>query len=468
MEGTKRVPGDVRAQLPAAPPKQPLSIGLVGLGTISKYYLAALADGITARLDAVADIHAEALATLPNGIATTLDYRELLEMPLDAVVVTVPNDLHYEICDAALRAGKHVCCEKPLADPSAAAQLEALAAERGLVLFTAFHRRYNASLRRLAALAPDARAAFLEYSERIEDHCGKDLWYLDPARCGGGCLADNGPNAFDMLDSILGRPRVISARVLSDANGVDVRAEVHLECGERAIPAQVLLDWTYPFGERKELMLQLSNGLVARADLLGKWAGFKASLFHEYVAVVDDFIAAIADGSRRGGDGLAIAQLVADAYVAARSHSVTVPDTRDNPGVEDKVGGPARLIKVLRHVRHDRGMTLLPLESRCIQRGEIHEIVTTDEVNVRAGQRVDRVSFVGFAEFLQPAVVERGDSVVVGTTVGRVLGFDGCHYPNHYNILIAVRELRPSSELGVRVGDVINFLPPSQRGDAPG
>jgi hypothetical protein len=111
--------------------------------------------------------------------------------------------------------------------------------------------------------------------------------------------------------------------------------------------------------------------------------------------------------------------------------------------------GPKRtvegvVVKVLTHRRTDRGMSLEEFASRCVREGDVHELVTTDHDETRPGARIDRVGFLGFAEILRAGVVDRGDEVWLdGARVGTVLGFDGCHLPNHYNILI--RSDRPVS-----------------------
>ena len=104
--------------------------------------------------------------------------------------------------------------------------------------------------------------------------------------------------------------------------------------------------------------------------------------------------------------------------------------------------GPKRvvrgaLVKVLVHRRTDRGMRLEEHAARCVRRGEVHELVTTDQWEPRAGARIDRVGFLGFVELGCGGVIDRGDLVRIGdAVVGTVLGFDACHLPNHYNILI--------------------------------
>lgn len=119
------------------------------------------------------------------------------------------------------------------------------------------------------------------------------------------------------------------------------------------------------------------------------------------------------------------------------------------------------IVKLLRHTRTDRGMRLEEFESRCVRAGEIHELVTTDQHDTAAGARVDRVGFIGFVELRDGGVIDRADEVWIGDRyVGAVLGFDACHYPNHYNVLIATDDLVTGPSLGITPEDPVRFARP--------
>jgi hypothetical protein len=122
------------------------------------------------------------------------------------------------------------------------------------------------------------------------------------------------------------------------------------------------------------------------------------------------------------------------------------------------------VVKLLHHKRDDRGMTLIEHESRCVRRGDIHELVTTDQAGAVSGDRIDRVGFLGFIEIESAGVVERGDAVIhKGTVLGSVLGFDECHVPNHYNILVAAPRLCTAGEIGLEVEDAVTFQNPTKK-----
>ncbi|MFA1546930.1 DUF6917 domain-containing protein [Actinomadura chokoriensis] len=126
---------------------------------------------------------------------------------------------------------------------------------------------------------------------------------------------------------------------------------------------------------------------------------------------------------------------------------------------------PATVVKVLAHRRHDRGMRLEPFASRCVRAGEVHELVATDHGETAPGARIDRVAFLGFAEINGAGVLDRGDELWIGgRCVGVLLGFDGCHLPNHYNVLVRAEPARTGTELGLLPGERLAF----RQGPAPG
>ncbi|MEV6357727.1 Gfo/Idh/MocA family protein [Streptomyces hydrogenans] len=318
----------------------PLRLGIAGLGVISRFYVAAAERMPEWEVAAVCDLREEALDPFRGRVACHTDHRAMLAAgPLDALVVAVPNHAHAEVCADALRAGVPVCVEKPLAlDPADGRRLAALSRELGVPVLTAFHRRYNdrvlALLDRLPA--PDApvrvESVTVRYLERIEEHIGADTWYLDPARCGGGCVADNGPNAFDLVRLLLGETpsEVVAAKVVRDAAGTDRQAVVELAGpGGRG---RVELDWSYP-GEVKDVVVRLDDGTELSADMLGGRPGFKESLWHEYEGVLRDVAALreLPDPSRAVEGGLAALELVAAVYAAEATSALPAPRPAREP-----------------------------------------------------------------------------------------------------------------------------------------
>jgi predicted dehydrogenase len=299
-----------------------LRIGVVGLGVISRFYLAAIEELPSVRLAAVCDLREEALEPYRDVVECYRDHRELLaRADIDAIIVNVPNDVHAEVCRDAVGAGVAVCVEKPLAiREEDGRELARAAGARGVTLFTAFHRRYNDNLLALLDRLPAVpiESLTVRYLERIEEHVGRDRWYLDPERCGGGCVADNGPNAFDVVRLFLGEVEVEDATVTYDEQGVDRQALVVLRAATGAV-ARVELDWSYPHGERKDVDVVLADGTAYSADMLTGHPEFKGSLWHEYAGILAEFEQAVRAGEDSSRGGLVALELVHGAYAVAGS-----------------------------------------------------------------------------------------------------------------------------------------------------
>lgn len=293
-------------------------VGMIGLGVIAPFYAAALERISGADLAAVCDINPARIVSYRRpGLREFTDYRSLLaSLDVDAVLINAPNDQHFTLASAALAAGKHVCCEKPLTTSfDDALELVDLAQRSGKTLFTAFHRRYNRNFRlRMPELLDHSRIASVsaEYLELIQEHAGTDGWYLDPKRCGGGCIADNGPNVFDSLCSFLGPLTVTGVQVVRNRS-IDVKASVQLLSHEK-IPVHVFLDWEYDQGEKKQLTVMLNDGQTIGVDFLEGFTEFKGSLWHEYEGVIEDFLDHVKRGQSDGRAGCEAVRMVEAAY----------------------------------------------------------------------------------------------------------------------------------------------------------
>jgi predicted dehydrogenase len=295
-------------------------IALIGVGVISKYYIAACDSSEEVDLVAVCDLNPARLEwTKERSIRTYAHYKAMIaDGGFEHAIVCLPNNIHFEICDALLEAGVNVCCEKPLTlSLDEARSLQRLAADRGALLLTAFHRRYN---RLFLGLRCDIGAEPIEsirvtYKEKIEDHAGEDAWYLNPLVCGGGCIADNGPNAFDLLRTLAGPLALKTCDVHRWRGDTDLEATVTLR-GTDGQLAVMELDWDYPDGEDKTVEVILAGGRTVRADMLEGFQAFKSSLFHEYEEILADFLA-LGTGRRlsdRDESGLEAVEFVSQCY----------------------------------------------------------------------------------------------------------------------------------------------------------
>ena len=150
---------------------------------------------------------------------------------LDVIYNPLPNSLHCEWTLAALRAGKHVLCEKPLASNAAEAErMTQAAGASGKILGEAFHYRYHPLADRIRALMTDGTLGRLVH---VEGHFSVPIpetnirfdWSL-----AGGATMDLGCYPLHMIRYFSGlTPRVISAKAETGPKNIDIAMEVDLD-----------------------------------------------------------------------------------------------------------------------------------------------------------------------------------------------------------------------------------------------
>jgi predicted dehydrogenase len=175
--------------------------------------------------------HAEALRELgidfagPLSARSVMDDPRALEDPAWSVVhVCAANDLHVELASRALRAGKDVVCEKPLAvDVRGAEELVALARTTGRVAVLAYNYRFHPLVVELAArvmfLGPLhlARGAFLQDWLLLATD---ENWRVDETRGGASrAIADIGAHWLDLVELVSGERVVAVAAQLGRLHG---------------------------------------------------------------------------------------------------------------------------------------------------------------------------------------------------------------------------------------------------------
>ncbi|WP_176038093.1 Gfo/Idh/MocA family protein [Brucella tritici] len=195
--------------------------GLIGSGFMGKTHALALANvnrvfdlPIEVQLHTLADVNAELArkAAKQLGFANaTGDWRTLISTPdINLIDITTPNRFHREMALAAIEAGKHVYCEKPLA-PTAAECLEmTLAAERkGVQTAVGFNYLKNPMIKLAKEIIDSGELGEIRNFRGIhaEDFMADTAipwtWRLDPAG-GGGALADIGSHIIATARHLVG------------------------------------------------------------------------------------------------------------------------------------------------------------------------------------------------------------------------------------------------------------------------
>jgi predicted dehydrogenase len=200
--------------------KPKLRIGLIGSGFMGKAHAFGYATAARVfdlpyevELHAIADINDEAAAKAAAALGfsrATSDWRSLVANPaIDVVNITAPNALHKEMALAAIAAGKHVYCEKPLAPLAIDAREMAEAAEAaGVKTQVGFNYLCNPMLGLAREMIAGGELGEIKgyrgvhAEDYMADQAGPFTFRHDPA--GGGALADIGSHALATAEFLMG------------------------------------------------------------------------------------------------------------------------------------------------------------------------------------------------------------------------------------------------------------------------
>jgi predicted dehydrogenase len=188
-----------------------LRVALIGCGGIGALRAKALASLPSYRLAVVSDLvpgRAEALAGRHGGTAVA-DWRAAVsDARVDVVVVSTPPSSHAEVCVAALGAGKHVLCEKPLARNADEGRLIVETATRcDRLVATGFNYRFYPSIVKAREILDAGVIGRLDHVRSYAGYSATEhsqAWLHDAAVMGGGVLRDNGIHLIDLTRYFLG------------------------------------------------------------------------------------------------------------------------------------------------------------------------------------------------------------------------------------------------------------------------
>lgn len=188
-----------------------------------------------------------------HGLALAFDdFAALCASPeVDAVYIGTPHSTHFAYASQALRAGKHVLCEKPLtmtADEARA--LGRIAAEHGVFLMEAMWMKFSPALRQAQALVqsgtigtPQLLQAGLGYPVPADGP--RRFW---DAALGGGALYDMGIYTLTLAQMFLGAPAQVTVTGTMRPDGVDLNEAITLRYADGALAQLVtsITGWVPP------------------------------------------------------------------------------------------------------------------------------------------------------------------------------------------------------------------------------
>jgi predicted dehydrogenase len=229
----------------------------------------------TAKIAALVAKNPEADAGLVSrapGARILQSWRDAVQDPeIDLIDICLPDSLHYEVAKAALLAGKHVACEKPLADTAAQArELADIAAAKGLITRVghAFPRNPVHDLaREIIAAGEIGEIKLFKACQHIDvfgDPLAPFMWRADGNLAPTGIVGDTGTHVFSFMDFLVGRV----SEVFADNYIVTPRRPVvsGLGLGAQAAPSGIeeWSDVTNPDGSN--VLCRFANGARGMVD----------------------------------------------------------------------------------------------------------------------------------------------------------------------------------------------------------
>jgi 1,5-anhydro-D-fructose reductase (1,5-anhydro-D-mannitol-forming) len=204
--------------------------GLIGIGKVADIAIApAINDDAQSVIAAVCSRSADrakAFADKHGAASAYDDYDQMLsDRDVDVVYIASPNGVHAQQALTALKAGKHVLVDKPLAlELADARRLVETAGDSDVLLGTGFHLRHKPTARAGRDAIAAGRLGDVFYAE-MSCGAGKglypyDTWRADPKLSGGGTLLHQGVHAVDLVAYLCDQP-VVEVTCMIDKPGAE-------------------------------------------------------------------------------------------------------------------------------------------------------------------------------------------------------------------------------------------------------
>jgi predicted dehydrogenase len=213
---------------------QPIRAGLIGYGFAGKTFHAPLIESVEGlRLTHVSSRKPEAvLADLPNVQVCDEPEAVATHKELDLVVIASPNESHFPLAAAALRAGKHVVVDKPFTVTLAESRsLVQIAQEQDRLLSVFHNRRWESESLAAQAILDSGMLGEVTHFETHIDRFRPNVrrrWREDPGP-GAGLWFDLGPHLIDEALQMFGLPESIYASLAVLRKGAQTDDWAHVQ-----------------------------------------------------------------------------------------------------------------------------------------------------------------------------------------------------------------------------------------------
>ncbi|UOQ45588.1 Gfo/Idh/MocA family oxidoreductase [Halobacillus salinarum] len=259
-----------------------LKIAVIGCGSIAQHrHLPEYDMNSNVEITAVCDIveeRAKEVAEKFGAESVYTDYHTLLEQEnVDAVSVCTPNYLHAPVSIAALKAGCHVLCEKPMATSKEEAEEMIQAAEQnGRKLMIGHNQRFVPSHQKAKELIQAGELGKIYSFRTTFGHGGpegwsaegKDTWFFKKDKAFIGAMGDLGVHKADLLRYLLGEEFVDVAGFVENNAKENITVDDNAVCilrSESGIVGTLTASWAYKpnednstviYGEKATLRLE--------------------------------------------------------------------------------------------------------------------------------------------------------------------------------------------------------------------
>lgn len=243
----------------------PINLAIVGVGKIVRdQHLPSIAKNPDFNLIATASRHGTV-----DGVQSFTAIDAMLDAvpEIDAVSLCMPPQYRYEAAHKALSAGKHVFLEKPPgATLSEVADLEALAASKGVSLFASWHSRYAAAVEAAKSFLASTtiESVHVVWKEDVRQwHPNQDwIW-----QAGGLGVFDPGINALSIVTHILPKAIFLTSATLEFPENRDapIAADLHFKNADN-VPAHIEFDWRQTGKQSWDIFAETAAGKMVLAE----------------------------------------------------------------------------------------------------------------------------------------------------------------------------------------------------------
>lgn len=259
-----------------------IKVGVIGCGSIAKHrHIPEHAANENVEIVAFCDIveeRAQEYADQYNAKAYT-SFEELLKNEeVDAVSVCTPNSFHAPISIAALNAGKHVLCEKPMATSAEEADAMIAAAEKnGKKLMIAHNQRFVASHAKARSIIESGalgkiysfRTAFGHGGPENWSADGSNSWFFKKELAFIGAMGDLGVHKTDLLRYLIGEEFTEVAAFVEGSAKENSTVDDNAVCilkSESGMIGTLAASWAYNGGEDNSTVFYAENGILRLED----------------------------------------------------------------------------------------------------------------------------------------------------------------------------------------------------------